>query len=43
MSLSRLDVVDLDNIEDTGLIAAVNALYPEAMPIGKAHSIFDEA
>ena len=32
---------DLDRIEDPGLIAAVNAVYPEAVPVGKAPSIFD--
>ena len=34
---------DLDQIEDPGLISAVNAVYPEAVPIGKAPSIFDAA
>jgi len=34
---------DLDRLEDPGLIAAVNAIYPEAIPIGKAPSIFDPA
>ena len=34
---------DLDRIEDPGLIAAVNAVYPEAVPVGKAQSIFDAA
>jgi hypothetical protein len=34
---------DLDRLEDPGLIAAVNAVYPEAVPIGKAPSIFDAA
>lgn len=34
---------DLDRIEDPGLIAAVNAVYPEAVPVGKARSIFDAA
>jgi hypothetical protein len=34
---------DLDRIEDPGLIAAVNAVYPEADPVGKAPSIFDAA
>jgi hypothetical protein len=34
---------DLDRIEDPGLIAAVNAVYPEAVPVGKAPSIFDAA
>ena len=35
--------IDLDRIEDPGLIAAVNALYPEAVPVGKMQSIFDAA
>ncbi len=35
--------IDLDRIEDPGLIAAVNAVYPEAVPVGKAQSIFDAA
>jgi hypothetical protein len=34
---------DLDRMEDPGLIAAVNAVYPEAVPIGKTRSIFDAA
>ena len=34
---------DLDRIEDPGLIAAVNAVYPEAVPVGKAQSVFDAA
>jgi hypothetical protein len=34
---------DLDRIEDPGLIAAVQAVYPEDVPIGKAPSIFDAA
>jgi len=34
---------DLDRIEDPGLIAAVNAVYPEAVPVGRAPSIFDAA
>ena len=34
---------DLDRIEDPGLIAAVNAVYPEAVPVGKGPSIFDAA
>ncbi len=34
---------DLDRIEDPGLIAAVNAVYPEAVPVGKRQSIFDVA
>jgi hypothetical protein len=35
--------LDLDRIEDPGVIAAVNAVYPEAVPVGKAPSIFDAA
>jgi hypothetical protein len=35
--------LDLDRIEDPGLIAALQAIYPEAVPIGKAPSIFDPA
>jgi len=34
---------DLDRIEDQGLIAAVNAVYPEAVPVGRTPSIFDAA
>ena len=34
---------DLDHIEAPGLISAVNAIYPEAVPVGKAPSIFDAA
>jgi hypothetical protein len=34
---------DLDRIEDPGLIAALNAVYPEAVPVGKGRSIFDAA
>ena len=34
---------DLDRIEDAGLIGAVNAVYPEAVPVGKSRSIFDLA
>ncbi len=34
---------DLDRIEDPSLIAAVNAVYPEAVPVGKTPSIFDAA
>jgi hypothetical protein len=33
--------LDLDRIEDPSLIAAVNAVYPEAIPVGKLPSIFD--
>ena len=35
--------LDLDRIEDPSLIAAVNAVYPEAVPVGKRPSIFDAA
>jgi hypothetical protein len=35
--------LDLDRIEDPGLISALQAIYPEAVPIGKAPSIFDPA
>lgn len=35
--------IDLDRIEDPGLAGAVNAVYPEAVPVGKAPSIFDPA
>ena len=34
---------DLDRLEDPGLIAAVNEVYPEAVPHGKQPSIFDAA
>jgi hypothetical protein len=34
---------DLDRIEDPGLIAAINGVYPEAVPVGAAPSIFDAA
>jgi hypothetical protein len=34
---------DLDRIEDPGLIAAVSAVYPEAVPVDRAPSIFDAA
>ncbi len=34
---------DLDRVEDPGLIADVTAVYPEAVPVGKARSIFDAA
>jgi hypothetical protein len=34
---------DLERLEDPGLIAAVSAVYPEAVPVGKAPSIFDAA
>ena len=32
-----------NRIEDMGLIAAVNAVYPEAVPVDKKPSIFDPA
>jgi hypothetical protein len=35
--------LDLDRIEDPGVIAAVSAIYPEAVPVAKAPSIFDAA
>jgi hypothetical protein len=35
--------LEADGLEDPGLIAAVQAVYPEAVPIGKAASIFDSA
>ena len=35
--------LDPDRIEDPGVIAAVNAVYPEAVPVGKGRSIFDPA
>lgn len=34
---------DLERLEDPGFIAEVNAIYPEAIPVGKAPSIFDAA
>jgi hypothetical protein len=34
---------DLDRIEDPGLIAALGAVYPEALPVGRRPSIFDAA
>jgi hypothetical protein len=34
---------ELDRLEDPGFIAAVSALYPEAVPVGRAPSIFDAA
>lgn len=34
---------DPERIEDPGVIAAPNAIYPEAVPVGKAPSIFDAA
>jgi hypothetical protein len=33
----------LDRLEDPGLIAAVHAVYPEPVPIGRRPSIFDAA
>ena len=39
-----LDVrLDLERIEDPGLIAEVSAVYPEAVPVGRQRSIFDAA
>ena len=35
--------LDPDRIEDPGLIAAINAVYPEEVPVGKGRSIFDAA
>ncbi|MDG2304522.1 MAG: hypothetical protein P8R42_07660 [Candidatus Binatia bacterium] len=35
--------LDADRIEDAGLIAEVSAIYPEAVPAGRAPSIFDAA
>jgi hypothetical protein len=35
--------LDLDRIEDPGLIAALSAVYPEAVPFGRRESIFDAA
>jgi hypothetical protein len=32
---------ELDRLEDPGLIAALNAIYPEAVPVGKQPSIYD--
>ncbi len=34
---------DLDRIEDFGMIGAIQAVYPEAVPVGKRPSIFDPA
>jgi hypothetical protein len=34
--------LDLDRVEDPGLIAEMQAVYPEAVPVGKAPSIFDD-
>ncbi len=34
---------DLDRIEDPAVIATLNTVYPEAVPVGKAPSIFDAA
>jgi hypothetical protein len=33
--------IDLDRLEDPHLLAAVQAVYPEAVPVGKQPSIFD--
>ena len=35
--------IDLDRLDDPGLSTAVNAAYPEAVPVGKRRSIFDGA
>lgn len=35
--------LDVDRIEDPGLIGEVSAIYPEAVPVGRAPSIFDAA
>ncbi len=35
--------IDLERIEDPSLIAAVQAVYPEAIPVGKSQSVFDAA
>ncbi len=35
--------IDLDHLDDPGLSTAVNAAYPEAVPVGKRRSIFDGA
>ncbi len=35
--------LDPDRIEDLGLIASVNAVYPEAVPVDRAPSFFDAA
>ncbi len=35
--------LDLGRIEDPGLAAAINAVYPEAVPRGRAPSIFEAA
>jgi hypothetical protein len=32
---------DLDNLEDAGLITALGEIYPEAVPVGAAPSVFD--
>ena len=34
---------DLERLDDFGFAAAVQAVYPEAVPIDKAPSIFDPA
>ncbi len=34
---------DLDRLEDPGLMAAVAAVYPEAVPVGRAPSFFEAA
>lgn len=35
--------IDLERLEDPGLIAAVMAIYPEAVPVGRAPSYFEPA
>lgn len=35
--------IDLDRIEDPALVAAVNAVYPEAVPVGREGSVYDAA
>ena len=35
--------IDLDRLDDPGLSTAVNAAYPEAVPVGKRRSMFDGA
>jgi len=34
---------DLERLEDPGLIGALGAIYPEAVPMDRAPSIFDPA
>jgi hypothetical protein len=33
--------IDLDRLDDPGIATAVGAVYPEAVPVGKAPSIYD--